>query len=66
MKTVKCDICDHEEGAETFEEWMELMKPHYTQAHADFMKQQGERSAEEQQSEMQKWMAENKTRFEAA
>ena len=23
MKTLKCDLCEHEEQAQTFEEWME-------------------------------------------
>ena len=29
MKTLKCDLCEHEEQAQTFEEWMEALKPHY-------------------------------------
>ncbi len=66
MKTLKCDICDHEESAGTFEEWMNKLKPHYAQAHADFMKQKGELSQGEQMAEMQKWMVENKARFEVA
>ena len=66
MKTLKCDRCDHEASGETFEAWMEQMKPHYAEAHADFMKEQGERPQEEQMAEMQKWMAENKARFEAS
>lgn len=48
MKTLKCDLCDHEESAETFEEWMNKLKLHYGEAHADFMKQKGEQSKEEQ------------------
>jgi len=66
MKTLKCDLCDHKESAQTFEEWMEAMKPHYAEAHADFMKQQSEKSEEEQTAGMQKWMADNKARFDAA
>jgi hypothetical protein len=65
MKTLKCDLCDHEETTETFEEWMNKLKPHYAEAHADFMMQKGEQSKEEQMAGMQKWMAENKARFEA-
>lgn len=65
MKTLQCDICDHEESAETFEEWMNKLKPHYGEAHADFMKQKGELSKDEQMAQMQKWMVENKARFEA-
>lgn len=66
MKTLKCDMCGHEESAETFEGWMEALMPHYGEAHADFMKQKGEQSKEEQMAGMQKWMADNKARFEAA
>ena len=47
MKTLKCDMCDHEAQGETFEEWMEALKPHYAQAHADYMMQKGEMSDEE-------------------
>lgn len=64
--TLQCDLCGHKESAETFEAWMEAMKPHYAEAHADFMKQQGEKSEEEQKAGMQKWMADNKARFDAA
>lgn len=66
MKTLKCDLCDHEESAETFEEWMNKLKPHYAEAHADLMQQKGDQSKDEQMAGMQKWMADNKTRFEAA
>ena len=65
MKTLKCDLCDHKAQGNTFEEWMETLKPHYAQAHADFMKQKGEQSKEEQMAGMQQWMSDNKTRFEA-
>ena len=37
MKTLKCDLCNHEAQGETFEEWMNALKPHYAQAHADVM-----------------------------
>ena len=66
MKILKCDMCDYEAQGETFEEWMEALKPHYAKAHADFMKQKGEQSKEEQMAGMQKWMADNKARFDAA
>ena len=65
MKTLKCDMCDHEAQGNTFEEWMENLKPHYAEAHADHMKQMGEMSKEEQMAGMQKWMMENKARFDA-
>lgn len=65
MKTLKCDLCDHEACGENFEEWMEAMKPHYTKDHTDFMKEQGEKSEKEQMAEMKKWMETNKTRFDS-
>jgi hypothetical protein len=66
MKTLKCDLCDHEETAGTFEEWMKALMPHYMQAHADVMKGKVGLSDEEKKEEQQKWMVENKARFEAA
>ena len=65
MKTLSCDLCDHEAMGQTFDDWMESLKPHYATAHADFMKEQGEVSAEEQQKKMQQWMVENRARFDA-
>ena len=66
MKTLQCDMCEHTAQGETFEGWMNALKPHYAEAHADFMQKQGERPPEEQQAEMQKWMADNKARFDSA
>jgi hypothetical protein len=66
MKTLKCDLCDHEVQGKTFEEWMEALKPHYAEAHADFMKQKGGQSKEEQMAGMKKWLADNKARFDVA
>lgn len=65
MKTVKCDLCEVTAEGETFEEWMQALMPHYIEAHADFMKEQGAKTEEEQKAEMQKWMQENKARFDA-
>jgi len=65
MKTLKCDLCDYEAKGETFEEWMEALKPHYAEAHADVMAGKADATPEEQKEEMEKWMAENKARFEA-
>jgi hypothetical protein len=65
MKTLKCDLCDHEAQGETFEEWMKALMPHYGEAHAEVMKGKANLS-EEQKAEMQKWVAENKARFDAA
>jgi len=65
MKTLTCDLCDHEAQGETFEEWMNALKPHYGEMHAEVM-QQKQGTSEEMQASMQGWMAENKARFEAA
>jgi hypothetical protein len=59
MKTLKCDLCEVTAEGETFAEWMKALQPHYTEAHADVMKQGNE-------GDREKWMAENKARFEAA
>jgi len=66
MKTVKCDLCDHQAQGKTFEEWMKALKPHYAEAHSDFMKEQGTKSPEDQKAEMNKWMEVNRARFNAA
>ena len=61
MKTLKCDLCDHEAQGETFEDWKKALHPHYMEAHADRM--QGPRPGKE---DMPKWMVENEARFDAA
>jgi len=61
MKALKCDLCDATAQGETFEEWMKALMPHYMEAHPEVMKDQS-RGKEE----MEKWMVENKARFEAA
>ncbi|PIR58868.1 MAG: hypothetical protein COU69_03235 [Candidatus Pacebacteria bacterium CG10_big_fil_rev_8_21_14_0_10_56_10] len=66
MKTLKCDLCDHQAQGETFDEWMEEMKPHYAKAHADFMQQQGNKTEDEQRAGMIKWIADNHARFDTA
>ena len=66
MKTLKCDLCEVTAEGETFEEWMKALMPHYMKAHADVMKKTGEMSEEDQKKHQQKWMTENKARFEAA
>ena len=64
MKTLKCDLCDHQAQGETFEDWMNALKPHYAKAHSDVMKQAGNMTREEMMQKMNKWMDENRTRFE--
>ncbi|PIQ78310.1 hypothetical protein COV82_01270 [Candidatus Peregrinibacteria bacterium CG11_big_fil_rev_8_21_14_0_20_46_8] len=66
MKTLKCDLCNHEAQGETFEEWMNALKPHYGEAHADVIHSKSGLSDEEKRKEMMKWMAENRARFDAA
>lgn len=46
---------------ETFEAWMEALKPHYFTAHADVMS-----DPTKTKEDMASWMAENKARFDAA
>ena len=65
MKTLKCDLCEVTAQGETFEDWMNALKPHYAEKHADVMNSK-KGTPEERKAEMMKWMAENKARFEAA
>ena len=61
MKTLKCDLCNVTAKGETFEEWMKALHPHYMEAHPEVMK-----DPSHGKEDMEKWMAENKVRFEAA
>jgi hypothetical protein len=61
MKTLKCDLCDETADGETFEDWMQALRPHYMAVHADIMKDSGKT-----EQDMMNWMAENKARFDAA
>ena len=61
MKTLKCDLCNVTAEGETFEEWMMALRPHYAEAHADVMN-----DPSHGKEHMEKWMSENKARFEAA
>ena len=65
MKTLKCDLCDHEDQGETFEEWMNALKPHYALVHSDVMNSK-KGTPEEMKVEMMNWMTENKARFDSA
>ena len=64
MKKLKCDLCNDEAEGETFEDWMNALKPHYAEKHADVMKSK-KGTPEEMKSGMMKWMLENKARFDA-
>ncbi len=66
MKNLKCDLCEFVASGETFDDWMNALKPHYAEAHADFMQASGKLSEAQQKEEMEKWMSENKARFNAA
>lgn len=61
MKTLKCDLCEVTAQGETFEQWMQNLMPHYTHAHADVMNDPSKTKADQE-----KWMIENKARFEVA
>ena len=65
MKTLKCDMCEATAKGETFEQWMNALKPHYAEAHADVMNSK-KGTPEEMKVEMMNWMAENKARFDSA
>lgn len=54
-------MCDHEVQGETFEEWMNTLKPHYSEAHPEVMS-----DSSKTDKDMETWMADNKARFEAA
>ncbi len=60
MKTLKCDMCEVTAKGETFETWMEALKSHYMTAHPEVMS-----DTSKTMDDMQKWMVENKARFEA-
>jgi hypothetical protein len=59
MKTLKCDLCDHEAQGETFESWMQALMPHYKEANADVMS-----NTSKIEEDRKQWMVENKTRFD--
>ena len=65
MKKLKCDLCDYEAEGETFEAWMNALKPHYAEKHAEVM-QSKKGTPEEMKAEMMNWITLNKARFEVA
>lgn len=65
MKTLKCDLCEVTADGETFEEWMKALHPHYMEAHAEVMKGKEGLTEEEKKKEMEKWMVDNRVRFDA-
>ena len=64
MKTLKCDMCDFVESGDTFENWMNNLQKHYGEKHMDFMMQKHNFNDEEKMVAMQKWMMDNRARFE--
>ncbi len=61
MKTLSCDLCEITADGETFEDWMNALKPHYGEAHADVIN-----DPNNGKEEMDKWMTSNKARFDTA
>ncbi|MFT5539603.1 MAG: hypothetical protein ACI82H_001124 [Alphaproteobacteria bacterium] len=61
MKTLKCDLCAATAAGETFEDWMNALRPHYMEALANVMN-----DSSKTKEDMEKWIAENKARFDAA
>ena len=61
MKTLKCALCEVTAEGETFEEWTEALHPHFMEAHPEVMN-----DLTKGKEDREKWMAENKARFEAA
>ncbi len=59
MKTMKCDLCEVTAEGETFEEWMRALHPHYSEAHTEVMNNSSHTT-----EDMEKWMVENRARFE--
>ncbi len=60
MKTLKCDMCDATAEGETFEAWMTALMPHYAEAHPEIVNDPSKAA------DMNKWMEDNKARFDAA
>jgi len=54
MKTLKCDLCEVTADGETFEEWMDALKPHYAQTHPEVMN-----DSSKTKEDMEKWMVDN-------
>ena len=64
MKTLKCDLCDYVAQGETFEQWLNALKPHYAEVHADVMESK-KGTPEEMNADMMQWMVANQARFDA-
>ena len=60
-KSMSCDLCDFVAEGTTFEEWMSNLMPHYKAAHAHVMSDPNKTKADGE-----RWMAENRARFEKA
>lgn len=61
MRTLKCDLCEHKADGETFEAWMEALKPHYKKTHPEVMN-----DSSKTKDDLMKWVTENRKRFDAA
>ena len=61
MKTLKCDLCNVTAEGDTFAAWMQALMPHYSEAHPEVM-----RDTSKTKEDGERWMAENKGRFDSA
>lgn len=61
LKTLKCDLCEITERGETFEEWIKELHQHYMEVHPEAMNK-----ISHSREDKQKWIIENKARFDAA
>ena len=60
MKTLKCDMCEVTSEGETFDAWMKALQGHYMAAHPEVMS-----DTSKTKDDMEKWMVDNKARFDA-
>jgi len=65
MKILSCDLCEATAEGETFEGWMKALMPHYQQAHPEIMEQH-KNDPEAAKAGQEKWMTDNKARWDAA
>lgn len=63
MKQMTCDICEHQVQAGDFDEWFKKMQGHYMADHAETMEEMKKTGTKE---DGEKWVADNKKRWEQA
>lgn len=62
---MQCDVCEAAFEAEDFSGWVEKMKSHYGETHADVMRSKDTGSQTENMKRMMEWMEEAKSRWNA-